>query len=371
MTREKTMEASTLTLDELVRILAMVIPRSWAEPSDSVGLQVGDPSRPVSRVWPVTWVTTEILRRAEDRNVDLLISYRPLSGRLSADRGTTSIETNLLRLLFRGDISVYSVASSIDPHPQSPSRMLAKRLGLSKIHAALPKPQCGQAKIVTFVPPGHTDAVRSAMVRAGAGRIGEYECCSFRVAGEGSFRGSERARPFIGEPGQLESVKEERLEMICPIETVPAVITALRDSHPYEEPAYDVYMLHDVRDPRQSLWIGEMEETVSCEDIREHLVAAFPNASQPETLAAETPAEQGPTIRRIACTAADGSAMVPHLAEMRVQAFICRGINDQGAWELAERDIPCLSLSRQVLDDLFPASIRRILEPWGKKIKIV
>jgi hypothetical protein len=361
------METPPLTLQDLVQILEIAISRSWADSGDAVGLQVGDPSRRVSRVWPVAWVTKEILRRAQRRKVDLLITYRPLPGSLSVDLRATSPERNLLRLLYRDDISVYSVATSINPHPHGPSRVLAERLGLSAVHAVFPKPQCGQAKIVTFVPSEHTDAVRSAMAKAGAGRIGEYESCSFRLAGEGSFCGSERAKPFIGEPGYLQRVPEERLEMVCPVETVPAVVGALRDSHPYEEAAYDVYVLHDVRDPRQSLWVGELAEPLSMENLQESVAAAFPDASPPESLGPN----RGKNVRRIGCTAIDGSAMVPYLAEARVQAFICRGINDQGAWELAERGIPCLSLSREVLDDLFPASIRRILEPWKEKIRVL
>jgi hypothetical protein len=98
-------------------------------------------------------------------------------------------------------------------------------------------------KLVVFVPPAALDAVRDAVFAAGAGRIGDYERCSWFTAGTGTFLGGEATSPALGERGREERVEELRLETVFPEELQEDVISALRRAHPYEEPAFDVYPL--------------------------------------------------------------------------------------------------------------------------------
>ncbi|MBI2003431.1 MAG: hypothetical protein HYS78_00400 [Parcubacteria group bacterium] len=100
-------------------------------------------------------------------------------------------------------------------------------------------------KIVVFVPETHTDIVREAMGKAGAGKIGNYAYCSFSTKGVGRFKPEPGANPHIGEIGEIEEVIEERIEMICPREKLSVVIKAIKEAHPYEEVAFDVYPLED------------------------------------------------------------------------------------------------------------------------------
>jgi hypothetical protein len=93
------------------------------------------------------------------------------------------------------------------------------------------------------VPREALDAVRSALFEAGAGRIGEYEHCSWYTQGTGTFLGGEGTNPTIGEAGREQRVAELRLETVFPEESQDNVIAALRRAHPYEEPAFDVYAL--------------------------------------------------------------------------------------------------------------------------------
>ncbi len=100
-------------------------------------------------------------------------------------------------------------------------------------------------KIVVFVPKTHADAVRNAMGEAGAGVIGNYKHCSFSSDGYGRFVPQDGANPHIGEVGVPEAVLEERIETVCPIEKLEEVIKAIKEVHPYEEVALDVYPLVD------------------------------------------------------------------------------------------------------------------------------
>jgi hypothetical protein len=100
-----------------------------------------------------------------------------------------------------------------------------------------------RCKLVVFVPTEALDAVRDALFAAGAGRIGEYERCSWYTEGTGTFLGGEATSPTIGERGREERVPELRLETVFPASAREEVVTALRRAHPYEEPAFDVYPL--------------------------------------------------------------------------------------------------------------------------------
>jgi hypothetical protein len=98
-------------------------------------------------------------------------------------------------------------------------------------------------KLVVFLPREALDGVRDALFAAGAGRIGDYQRCSWYTAGTGTFLGGEGTRPTVGERGREERVAELRLETVFPEERQDEVVAALRKAHPYEEPAFDVYPL--------------------------------------------------------------------------------------------------------------------------------
>jgi hypothetical protein len=98
-------------------------------------------------------------------------------------------------------------------------------------------------KLVVFVPREALDTVRDAVFAAGAGRIGDYERCSWYTEGTGTFLGGESTNPTVGEPGREERVAELRLETVYPAELEEEVVSALRQAHPYEEPAFDLYPL--------------------------------------------------------------------------------------------------------------------------------
>lgn len=100
-------------------------------------------------------------------------------------------------------------------------------------------------KLVVFVPLSHGDVVRQALGEAGAGKIGNYDFCSFSSRGIGRYRGNENSNPTIGEPGQFMEVEEERIEVLVPRGILESVIEKVKAVHPYEEVAFDIYTLEN------------------------------------------------------------------------------------------------------------------------------
>ncbi len=100
-------------------------------------------------------------------------------------------------------------------------------------------------KLVVNVPLSHADALRDALGRAGAGRIGNYSHCSFSTCGTGRFLPNDQANPHIGHAGQLETVEEEQIQVDVLHDDMKAVLQALEQTHPYEEPGYEIYEMVD------------------------------------------------------------------------------------------------------------------------------
>jgi hypothetical protein len=101
-------------------------------------------------------------------------------------------------------------------------------------------------KLCFFVPDSHVEVVKSAVFTAGGGRIGAYDHCAWQVLGQGQFRPLDGSQPFIGEAGQVEQVEEWKVELVVADELIRPVVAALKQSHPYETPAYEVWRLEDI-----------------------------------------------------------------------------------------------------------------------------
>lgn len=101
-------------------------------------------------------------------------------------------------------------------------------------------------KLAFFVPPSHVEQVKDALFAAGAGRIGAYDCCSWQALGQGQFRPLDGSQPFIGQAGEVEQAQEWKVELVVSDELIRQAVAALKASHPYEVPAYDVWKLEDI-----------------------------------------------------------------------------------------------------------------------------
>lgn len=101
-------------------------------------------------------------------------------------------------------------------------------------------------KICVYVPESHLQIVKDALFSAGAGRIGNYDSCCWQVAGEGQFRPLEGSAPYIGQTGTVEKVKEYKIELVCEDLLIKQAVAAMKNAHPYETPAYDIWKLEDL-----------------------------------------------------------------------------------------------------------------------------
>ena len=225
-----------------------------AEPWDNVGLIWGDPAAVVERIMTCLTVTPATADEAIDDRAELIVSHHPILFREVKKIRADWPETGYLWKLARSGIAVASPHTAFDNTHEGINDLLCARIGLLDVGSLRPAPGAldrtaaappRSFKVVVFTPEPEREAVSSAAFQAGAGRIGAYEECSFAIPGEGTFFGTETANPSTGKRGQRETVRELRLEFVCPSLKLAAVLEAVRASHSYEEPAIDVYPLHE------------------------------------------------------------------------------------------------------------------------------
>jgi dinuclear metal center YbgI/SA1388 family protein len=230
-------------VDAVIDYLEDFAPPGLAAGWDNVGLLLGDRQAVVQRIMTCLTVTPATAAEAVECGVQLLVTHHPIMFRGVKRLTAGTPEGRMLLPLLRAGIAVYSPHTALDNTAGGINDILVSNLGLLEVTPLRGAEGPAQCKVVVFVPDTDLARVSDALFAAGAGHIGQYSQCSFRLAGTGTFFGSEASQPTVGQKGRREEVSEWRLEVICPERVVGAVIAAMRRAHSYEEPAYDVYPL--------------------------------------------------------------------------------------------------------------------------------
>lgn len=230
-------------ISAVVDALKEIAPLDLAEEWDNVGLLI-ERTRPdpIGRVLLTIDVTDAVLEESIRSKAEMIVAYHPP---IFEPVKRFAAKDRLARLI-RHDLAVYSPHTALDAAPGGVNDWLADGLGPGRrepIHQARVTDRNQAYKVVVFVPREALDGLRSAMAQASAGTIGHYSHCSFNIPGFGTFLGDATTRPTVGQPGRMETVEEVRLDMVCGDWALPAVVEAIRRTHPYEEPAWEVYPL--------------------------------------------------------------------------------------------------------------------------------
>jgi dinuclear metal center YbgI/SA1388 family protein len=234
-------------------------PIALQESYDNSGLQIGKLDSDVNKALICIDITPAVMQEAIVNGCDMIISHHPLIFEgLKKISGRNAIE-QMVELAIKHNILIYSAHTHLDNIKSGVNGMLAEKLGLTHLKILRSK-QNILRKLITFCPEAEAEKVRKAIFDAGAGHIGNYDCCSYNIQGQGTFRANEKANPFVGKIGEMHTEKEVRIETIYPFYHEKEIINALKNSHPYEEVAYDIYPLHNDFQQVGSGMLGELKE---------------------------------------------------------------------------------------------------------------
>jgi dinuclear metal center YbgI/SA1388 family protein len=246
-----------MRLKEITDHLETFAPLAYQESYDNAGLICGSDDMEITGAVICLDSTEAVIDEAIAAGCNLVIAHHPIvfSG-LKRFNGKNYVERVIIKAL-RNNIAVYAAHTNLDNVHNGVSAMIADKLGLT--NCSVLDPKSGLLKrLITFCPEDHAESIRKALFETGAGKIGDYDECSFNSNGIGTFRPGERANPFVGEIGKQNKEKETKIEVIYPAHIESRVLKTLFKVHPYEEVAYDLISLTNKNQEVGSGLIGEL-----------------------------------------------------------------------------------------------------------------
>ena len=250
-----------MVISDVAALLEQLAPLSYQESYDNSGLLVGNSKMTLKGILVTLDVTPEVIEEAHQKGLNLIVSHHPLifSG-FKKITGKTYVERAII-LAIKYDIAIYAAHTNLDNIKGGVNTKIGELLGLKSLKFLSPL-EGELVKVVTYVPTNDAEKVRLAMFNAGAGNIGNYDCCSYNTDGKGTFRAGEGANPFVGQVGELHSELESRIEVIVPKARLSKVIRDMISAHPYEEVAYDIYPLLNSFKGAGAGMIGELANPI-------------------------------------------------------------------------------------------------------------
>ena len=236
------------TVREVYAALNALAPFAYAADWDNVGLLAGWMEAPAKRLRLAIDLTDAVAREVLASGTDTLVVYHPpIFKGIRAVTIRAEAPTGLLPDLLAARVSIIAMHTALDAAAGGTNDVLLDCFETTERYPLEPLTRTERNyKLVVFVPPAEVAELRAALSAAGAGQIGHYSECSYELAGRGTFRGDETTQPAVGRKLVLEHVEETRLEMVVPRGRLGAVVRALYATHSYEEPAFDVYPMHEV-----------------------------------------------------------------------------------------------------------------------------
>lgn len=314
------------TVKTLLQALEARYPLSRAASWDKVGLQIGDETAHISQVLVAHEITDKVLEEAAD--CQAVVVYHPLIFRPLETLNFRDHTARLSAKAIAQNLNVIAVHTALDhaARPHALGDALASTLGLENIEVLRPDGFDSLCKIVVYVPLENLEAVQNAMWKAGAGKIGEYDCASFRTRGQGTFRPGENADPHSGKIGVLETVDEWRLEMIVPKAKSAKIIHVMKAAHPYEEVAYDLFALEN-KDANQAYGAARSGTLPQSTSLTEYADSLSRVLKAPSTRVVEANSK----VQKIACVPGSGASFIQAAAQAGCDCLVTGDIKHHDA----------------------------------------
>jgi dinuclear metal center YbgI/SA1388 family protein len=351
---------------DLAGVVEKIAPLGLAQSWDNVGLLIGDPERRIRNILLTIDVTQAVVAEAKELGTDLILSYHPVIwDGLKKVRPDGPSRTAYE--LIRSGIAVFSIHTALDALRGGVNDGLADILG---IVSAKPlgdyveySPQ-ENYKLVVYVPVDALAGVTNAIFKAGAGWIGNYSHCGFRTQGEGTFLPLEGARPAIGKKGRLEKVQEARFETIVPADRLQAVVTAMKQAHPYEVPAFDIYRLFDYASRYGLGRIGPLAEPLSVKQVIERV------KRRTGARAVGLVGDSKRLVRTAAVCAGTCGEIITRVIAAGADLYLTGELSHHRALAAQEAGLTCMCLSHTVSERFFLKDLARRIRKHTSELTI-
>jgi dinuclear metal center YbgI/SA1388 family protein len=308
-----------MKIQEVMDCLENFAHKSLQEDYDNAGLIIGDAGEDCSGILTTLDVTEEIIEEALEKKCNLIVAHHPIIFKgLKKINGKNYVERVVIAAI-KNNIAIYAIHTNLDNVLHGVNLKIAEKLNLRNIEVLSPKENTLK-KLVTFSPLVNAEEIRNALFKTGAGTLGNYAECSYNVEGFGTFKAGESAQPFVGKQGEQHVEKEVRIEVVFPTHLVKEIIKVLKEVHPYEEVAYDIYALGNERKDIGSGLIGELENPLSEMDLLYVLKEKFKISAIKHT------AFLHKKIKKIALCGGSGSFLISTAKSLGADSYITADI---------------------------------------------
>jgi dinuclear metal center YbgI/SA1388 family protein len=304
-----------MLVQDIAKIFEQFAPLQLQESYDNAGLCLGNPQCEVEGILLCIDITEAVIDEAISKKCNLIISHHPLIfAGLKKIIGKNYIERCVIKAV-QNNIAIYSAHTNADAVINGVNTKICEKLGLLNCKILSPIKN-NLVKLAVFVPESHVQIVRDEIFKAGAGHIGNYDCCSFNTPGKGTFRGNDNAQPFAGEINQLHTENEIRVETILPSFLQSKVVDAIKKVHPYEEVAYDIYALENVNPTIGIGMVGELADEANEKIFLQNLKHIFQAKCVRHTNLLNK------AIKRVAVCGGSGSSLLQNAIQNKADIFI-------------------------------------------------
>jgi dinuclear metal center YbgI/SA1388 family protein len=255
-----------MKINQILTTLNEIAPLPYAEDFDNVGLLVGNQNNDCSGVLVCHDALENVVDEAIAKKCNLIVCFHPIifSG-LKKITGKNYVEKAIIKAI-KNDIAIYALHTALDNHQDGVNQIFSDAIGLIKTKILIPKEQFIR-KLITYTMPENAKAIRDAMHHAGAGKIGNYENCSFNSIGFSTYQGNQKSNPVKGKKGEYTKTDEVKIEVTFEKLYESKILKALFDNHIYEEVAYEIYNLQNKHQNIGMGMIGELENEMSENDF--------------------------------------------------------------------------------------------------------
>ncbi len=257
-----------MKIKEIISILEQMSPLAYAENFDNVGLLIGNQNQETSGILVCHDALETVIDEAVSKKCNLIVCFHPIlfSG-LKKITGKNYVEKSIIKAI-KNDIAIFAVHTALDNHQEGVNKIFCNTLGLINTKILIPKQNFIQ-KLVTYTTPENADKLRNSLFESGAGKIGNYENCSFSSIGNSTFQGNENSNPVIGKRLELVESQEIKIEVTFEIHLQNNILKALFSNHIYEEVAYEIYNLENQHQNIGLGMIGELENETTEKEFLE------------------------------------------------------------------------------------------------------
>lgn len=342
------------TVRDVMKLVEQIAPPRYASHGDPIGLHLGNPHAKVSRILLALDATLAAIEEARKRKCQMIVTHHPRVYRPLATIREDDPLGEIVTAAIRAKVAIFCAHTNLDACPGGINDCLADLCGLGETSPLRISSREPLLKLVTFVPESHAEDVREAICDAGAGQIGAYGECTFRTIGLGTFRGNDGTTPYLGTPGELEVAEEWRIETILPASAKHAVVTALHQTHPYEEVAYDLYPL-DLSLESGLGRVGALKRTVTLQTLAKRLKKAV---DAPSVQVLGDPKRK---LRRLAVWSG-GGCPAGAVAKSNVDAIVTGEIGYHDQEILLQAGVTCIILGHGRCEEIILPSLATSLE---------